>query len=112
MLEGEREIDLEFSVARRSRVVGDHRRTALTARDCRGDQPGGDSDDITAARIQSARKPRVSGYSESFSDGWATPLAKALPPVRTAPRANKSGASSDRARLFSRCARSSAFALL
>src|SRR3954470_7833428 len=98
MLEGEREIDLKFSVAGRSRVVGDHGRAALTARDRRDDQPNRGGDNVTAARIQSVRKPKVSGCSESFSGEWAMRPEKALPAARTAPTANKSGAFSDRAR--------------
>src|SRR3954463_4962748 len=98
MLEREREIDLEFSVAGRSRVVGDHRGAPLTASDGRGDQPKRDGYNFTAGRIQSVRKPKVSVCSESFSDEWATHRAKVSPPARIEQRANKSDASSDRAR--------------
>src|SRR3954467_9151873 len=104
MLECDREIDLELSVARRARIIGDHGRAALRKDPARAERAKCQRAEqrplqlvtgplITDHFPSPVRKPKASLCSAPSSAGSGTLPVMESPLVRIAPTANKSGAS-------------------
>src|SRR3954467_10693344 len=107
MLKGDRQVDLEFSVAGRPRIVGKHRRAALAPGGNERDQPNRNKNEITTARDQSDRKPKASSCSAPSLVGWERYRVTAWRALRIGRTVDKFDASSDRSPWSGRSALSS-----